>query len=364
MWLWATTLATFLSLSGSSTLDGANVQRQSVGTGAVIRHVQSWHWAQDILQAVMMMNSVSDKDWMADSEQCAAAVKNTLDKLAHEYTDLQVGTVLSSACDHMNVYLDFGGHTNACRPVFGDLAEEFDGGKDYATWCEQAASMLAADKVEHHVTKKEMVEEAKAELAEAEAKHAKGEDIQEDLGKVKEIVNEAEDEQDKDEDVKVGKAQFGHGEGKGVDSKAPPKEAPSKGALSDGKIYPGVAPFGNKPKADTLTSGSKSETNAMIDQIEKAQAAEEKRSAFRALTRLRGAMTTSYDAMAGKHMQNIDEWNAKHSWRKENKVKHLASEEADTSKWAYPGNEPSNEPSKGKDKKSKGKDKKNVIKDD
>lgn len=285
-----------------------------------------------------MMNT--DKDWMADSSQCAAAVNNTLDRLANEYTDLQVGTVLSSACDHMNIYLDFGGHTNACRPVFGDLAEEFEGDKDYASWCEQAASMIAADVV-HQPTKKEMVEEAKAELAEAEAKHARGENIAEELNKVKEEVNKAEDEEGKDakndKDIQVGQARFGSGENDGEDKSTPPKK--------DGSAYPKPdsamdIPFGKKPKADVLTKGSVSETNAMVDQMEKAQAAEEKRSAFRALTRLRGVMTTSYDSMASKHMQNIDEYNSQHAWRKENRVNHLAAEEADVGKWAYPGNEP------------------------
>jgi hypothetical protein len=254
----------------------------------------------------------------------------------------------------MNVYSDFGGHSNACRPVFGDLAEEFDGDRDYATWCNNAASMIAADKGDvHHATKEEMVAEAKAELADAEARHARGEDIHEELGKVKDIVNEAEAEQGKgkdaaadgDEDVQVGQARFGSGDGSGVDD-APSKAAQGADAGKNKEINGVGIPFGNKPKADEITKGSVSETNAMVDQIEKAQAAEEKRSTYRALTRLRGAMTTSYDSMAGKHMQNIDEWNAKHSWRKENKVRHLAAEEADVSKWAYPGNEPAEKPVK------------------
>lgn len=292
----------------------------------------------------MMMST--DKDWMVDASQCALAVNNTLDRLANEYTDLQVGTVLSSACDHMNVYEDFGGHTNACRPIFGDLAEEFEGDKDYATWCEQAASMIAADKGDvHHASKKELVEKAKAELAEAEAKRAQGEDIHAELDKVKEAVSEAEEENKAKDaggngegDVKVGEARFGSGESDGMD-----KEMKGKSDQTSPKaeIYASEIPFGGKPKADILTKGSVSETNAMVDQIEKAQAAEEKRSTYRALTRLRGAMTTSYDAMAGKHMQNIDEYNSQHAWRKEHQVKHLASEEADVSTWAYPGNEPS-----------------------
>jgi len=351
MWLFAKALTVFSVLACSSAHDGATHQRHVVSTREAANLVRSWHWAQNILQAVLMMNT-ENKDWMVDSSQCALAVNNTLEKLANEYTELQVGSVLSAACDHMNVYLDFGGHKDACRPVFGDLAEEFDGGKDYGAWCEQAASMIAADKgsVEHHASKKEMVEAAKAELADLEAKRARGEDIHDELGKVKEEVKEAEgDEEDgaggDDEDVKVGQAEFGSGESN-VDKEAetkPSKETkPSNGAGAGQKqpILGGGVPFGGKPRADKLTKGSVSETNAMVDQIEKAQAAEEKRSAYRALTRLRGAMTTSYDAMAGKHMQNIDEYNSQHAWRKEHNVNHLAAEEGDVNKWAYPGNEP------------------------
>lgn len=349
MWrLWAATLAMFLSLACSSAhADVVHFQHNhdNVATRDVGSLMHSWHWAQNILQAVMMMSE--NKDWMADSSQCAIAVNNTLERLANEYTDLQVGTVLSSACDHMNIYADFGGHTNACRPVFGDLAEVFEGDKDYASWCEQAASMIAADVV-HHKSKKEMVDEAKAELAEAEAKRARGDDISEELKKVKEEVNEAEKEgeedatSDGDKDIHVGQARFGSGENTEVEKSTPPKEDPSKGPKVE--MYPVTGmPFGNKPKADTLTKNSISETEAMVDQVEKAQTAEEKRSAYRALTRLRGAMTTSYDAMASKHMQNIDEYNSQHAWRKEHNVNHLAAEEADVGTWAYPGNQPSKE---------------------
>lgn len=85
----------------------------------------------------------------------------------------------------------------------------------------------------------------------------------------------------------------------------------------------------------------------MIDQIEKAEIAEEERSVFRALTRLRGAALASFDGIARAHQHNIQEpgssereeshnrlrgrrgrYALENQYRKVHPVKHLASEEA------------------------------------
>ena len=50
----------------------------------------------------------------------------------------------------------------------------------------------------------------------------------------------------------------------------------------------------------------------MVDQLERAEVAEEKRSVFRALTRLRGAAITSFDGVARSQTGNIDEYNKIH----------------------------------------------------
>eukprot|EP00913_Durusdinium_trenchii_P033731 g31577.t1 len=45
----------------------------------------------------------------------------------------------------------------------------------------------------------------------------------------------------------------------------------------------------------------------MVDQLEKAEVAEEKRSVFRALTRLRGVALSSFDGVAEAQSANIQE---------------------------------------------------------
>jgi len=76
----------------------------------------------------------------------------------------------------------------------------------------------------------------------------------------------------------------------------------------------------------------------MVDQLERAEVAEEKRAVFRALTRLRGAAITSFDGVARSQTGNIDEYNKTHKWRKTHPLHHLADEESDISKWAFPDN--------------------------
>ena len=61
--------------------------------------------------------------------------------------------------------------------------------------------------------------------------------------------------------------------------------------------------------AQELTEASIHESDAMVDQLERAEVAEEKRAVFRALTRLRGAAITSFDGVARSQTGNIDEYN-------------------------------------------------------
>lgn len=258
----------------------------------------------------MRHSSTDAPGWMADPKACAVAVENTLQVMADEYLDVHVGYTLSTACDHMNVHQDFGGK-KTCAPIFADLASHFDGDKDYVAWCQQSGVALAGGG--EGVGAGAGVEaDACAEAASAECnseeKHAKGESSSQDLEHL-----------DSKEDVHVGDAHFGNG------------------VSGDGPLA-NQGPFGGKSKADELTTGSVEETNAMVDQMEKAQAAEEKRASYRALTRLRGVMTTSYDDIAHSHMNNIHKYNQDHKWRNENHVRHLAEEEADdVEKWVAQG---------------------------
>lgn len=102
--------------------------------------------------------------------------------------------------------------------------------------------------------------------------------------------------------------------------------------------YGDLEPFGREDTAQELTESSIKESDAMVDQLERAEVAEEKRAVFRALTRLRGAAITSYDGVARSQTGNIDEYNKVHKWRGAHPLHHLADEESDVSKWAFPDN--------------------------
>lgn len=97
-----------------------------------------------------------------------------------------------------------------------------------------------------------------------------------------------------------------------------------------------LEPFGREDTAQELTEASILESDKMVDQLERAQVAEEKRAVFRALTRLRGAAITSFDGVARAQTGSIDEYNERHKWRDAHPLHHLAQEESDVSKWAFP----------------------------
>lgn len=103
--------------------------------------------------------------------------------------------------------------------------------------------------------------------------------------------------------------------------------------------YGDLEPFGREDTARELTQSSIQESDAMVDQLERAEVAEERRAVFRALTHLRGAAITAYDGIARAHTGNMDEYNRQYHWRSLNKVQHLAQAESDTKKWAFPGSD-------------------------
>jgi len=102
--------------------------------------------------------------------------------------------------------------------------------------------------------------------------------------------------------------------------------------------YGELEPFGREDTATELTDQSIKESDEMVDQLERAEVAEEKRSVFRAITRLRGAAITSFDGIARSQTGNIDEYAHTHQWRNTHPLHHLADEESDVSKWAFPDN--------------------------
>merc|ERR1719262_832208 len=85
------------------------------------------------------------------------------------------------------------------------------------------------------------------------------------------------------------------------DSAAAAEETPvqEKGIDVDTEMpYGELEPFGREDTAQELTESSIKESDEMVDQLERAEVAEEKRAVFRALTRLRGAAITSFDGVA------------------------------------------------------------------
>jgi len=126
------------------------------------------------------------------------------------------------------------------------------------------------------------------------------------------------------------------------DDSPPPAEEPAAAPRApdvDTEMpYGELEPFGREDTAQELTDQSIQESDEMVDQLERAEVAEEKRSVFRALTRLRGAAITSFDGIARSQTGNIDEYNHVHKWRQTHPLHHLADEESDVSKWAFPDN--------------------------
>jgi len=115
-----------------------------------------------------------------------------------------------------------------------------------------------------------------------------------------------------------------------------PSEASSDIDVDTEMPYGDLEPFGREDTAQELTEASIRESDAMVDQLERAEVAEEKRAVFRALTRLRGAAITSFDGVARSQTGNIDTYNKENQWRASHPVRHLADQESDIAKWAFP----------------------------
>jgi len=120
---------------------------------------------------------------------------------------------------------------------------------------------------------------------------------------------------------------------------APPTPVQDVGIDVDTAMpYGELEPFGREDTAQELTQDSVKESDEMVDQLERAEVAEEKRAVFRALTRLRGAAITSFDGVARSQTGNIDQYSKEHKWRSSHPLHHLAQEESDVGKWAFPSN--------------------------
>lgn len=127
----------------------------------------------------------------------------------------------------------------------------------------------------------------------------------------------------------------------GVPAPAPLESPVTNGGQMDVDTempYGEIEPFGREDTAQELTEASIRESDAMVDQLERAEVAEEKRAVFRALTRLRGAAIASFDGIARSQSGNVDEYSKVHQWRQTHPLDHLADSESDIAKWAFPVN--------------------------
>jgi len=174
--------------------------------------------------------------------------------------------------------------------------------------------------------KKEKKDEVEEEETETEEDEAEEEDEDtEDEGS----EEEEGEKKEKKEVKKKAKAE--------KKSKKEKMEKPSADEESDKRLpFESMEPFGRETKGEALTETAIDESNAMVDQVEKAEVAEEKRSVYRALTRLRGVALSSFDGVANSQTANIKEYAKTNKWRKNHPVKHLAEEESDVAAWAFP----------------------------
>jgi len=157
----------------------------------------------------------------------------------------------------------------------------------------------------------------------------------------KDAKDEKADEEVDARETRKEKKESSHGEEDGEDSADEEEATPvqEKGIDVDTSMpYGELEPFGREDTAQELTKGSIRESDEMVDQLERAEVAEEKRAVFRALTRLRGAAITSFDGVARSQTGNIDSYARTNHWRSTHPVRHLADEESDVNRWAFPEN--------------------------
>jgi len=203
-------------------------------------------------------------------------------------------------------------------PLPADFAERFAQGVAKATGCDPSeVKVIETNPLSLLQTKSDVVEvvfEAPADVVKGVEDQAADPDSKLATGSLKEFL--------------VAK-----------DSVAEATPVQEKGIDVDTEMpYGELEPFGREDTAQELTESSIKESDEMVDQLERAEVAEEKRAVFRALTRLRGAAITSFDGVARSQTGNIDEYNKTHKWRKTHPLHHLADEESDISKWAFPDN--------------------------
>lgn len=226
------------------------------------------------------------------------------------------------------------GRLNVNGPLPLDFSDQFAAGVAEATGCKPeevellgATPLPALGKVEQVMfrARSDCVASVEKQASDVESKLANG-GLHSFL-----VARDDEDEEEKEEEPEEAEA------APAAEQAMPCPPSQGTGPEVDMSMpYGDLEPFGREDTAQELTESSIRESNAMVDQLERAEVAEEKRAVFRALTRLRGAAITSYDGIARSQTGNIDDYARTYQWRKVHPVHHLASEEADVAKWAFP----------------------------
>jgi len=219
-------------------------------------------------------------------------------------------------------------------PLPKDFAQLFSRGISLATGCKPtevkvvSSKRLPEGKVDQVTFEapRFAAHDAEQQATDPDSKLAKG-----PLGFLLMAKDDGEDEKEKEKEEAAGAR---------AESHAPEEDAPAqaKGSIDIDTEMPfgDLEPFGREDTAQELTESAIEESNRMVDQLERAEVAEEKRAVFRALTRLRGAAITSFDGVARSQTGNIDDYNKIHKWREAHPLHHLAEDESDISKWAFP----------------------------
>lgn len=353
-------------------------------------------WVGGLIHALQLSRAPHPADpahWMANTEACGIAVNRTLQSLADEYLDHNVDLVLEAACEHFSVHRWFGGEDSTCRPHFENLEAEFDGSRDYSGWCEETLMVLASGTgavasagvtaVEEGV--QEDVNNAAYEVqradTEVKSSGSSASTLQEEMDRLRDELRQLNNDASKIRDAdrrdqlrrkirdlekrrkslkgtrkgaEGGNARYRRQSGDAVqmeDEHGSVGAPLSPGGAGEGmgssdhidvdigaaeQAFGGVGPFGTEEQGQKLTDGSVAETNEMVEQIERAEVAEEKRSVYRALTRLRGVAISSFDGIAHAHTANIDHYAQTHKWRDSHPMRHLADEESNVESWAFP----------------------------
>eukprot|EP00746_Dinoflagellata_sp_MGD_P163552 gnl/MRDRNA2_/MRDRNA2_91658_c0_seq1.p1 gnl/MRDRNA2_/MRDRNA2_91658_c0~~gnl/MRDRNA2_/MRDRNA2_91658_c0_seq1.p1 ORF type:complete len:285 (+),score=86.05 gnl/MRDRNA2_/MRDRNA2_91658_c0_seq1:177-1031(+) len=182
------------------------------------------------------------------------------------------------------------GRVEVNGPLPADFAERFVQGVAKATGCDPSeVKVIETNPVSLLQTKSDIVEvvfEAPADVVKAVEDQAADPDSKLATGSLKEFLVAKDSAAAEDTPVQE--------KGIDVDTEMP---------------YGELEPFGREDTAQELTESSIKESDEMVDQLERAEVAEEKRAVFRALTRLLGAAITSFDGIARSQTGNIDEYN-------------------------------------------------------